>query len=182
MLKNDRSELNYAQLVKSARRLDPGSGAKLKVAILADVSTQHLIPLLRVLFAGNGVNAGIYEAGFDTVEVETLNPNSGLYAFEPQVIVILQSIMKLKHSFYHAFGNRGSFVQTKADGIEGVWNAIRTRTHAVILQSTFVLPYERPFGNFGLLVDDDPSGTVRELNREILPPGAEASECFDQRH
>jgi predicted enzyme involved in methoxymalonyl-ACP biosynthesis len=167
MLKNDRSELNYAQLVKKARRLDPGSGAKLKVAILADVSTQHLTPLLRVLFANNGVNALIYEAGFDTVEVETLNPSSELYAFEPQVIVILQSIMKLKNSFYHAFGNRGAFVQTKADGIEAVWNAIRPRSQAVILQSTFVLPYERPFGNFGRTVENDLGGAVSELNREI---------------
>jgi FkbH-like protein len=167
MLKNDKSELNYAQLVKKARRLDTASYGKLKVALLADVSTQHLTPLLRVLFASHGVDAQIYEAGYDTVEVEALNPGSNLYAFEPQVIVILRSIMRLKGCFYHASGNRGSFMQAQADGIEAVWSAIRTRTPAVILQSTFVLPYERPFGNFGRLVDDDLGGAVGELNREI---------------
>jgi predicted enzyme involved in methoxymalonyl-ACP biosynthesis len=140
MLKNDRSELNYAQLVKKARRLDAASGSRLKLALLADVSTQHLVPLLRVLFASHGVNVEIYEAGFDTLEVETLNPDSELYAFQPQVIVILQSIMKLKNSFYRAFGDRASFPQIQANGIEAVWNTIRKHTAAVIVQSTFVLP------------------------------------------
>jgi FkbH-like protein len=167
MLKNDRSELNYAQLVKKARRLDCASGSKLRVALLADVSVQHLTPLLRVLFAGHGVEVEIYEAGYDTIEVEALNPDSELYAFKPQVVVILQSIMKLKSTFFNAFGHRGSFVQTQANNIEGVWSAIRKHTPAVILQSTFALPYERPFGNFGRMVDDDPGGVVTELNREI---------------
>jgi FkbH-like protein len=167
MLKNDRTELNYAHLVKKARHLDAASYPKLKLALLADVSTQHLLPLLRVLFASNGVDVVIHEAGFDTVEVETLNPGSELYAFGPQVMVILKSIMRLKSSFYHASGQRASFAQTQADGIEGVWSAIRTHSQAVIVQSTFVLPYERPFGNFGRLVEDDLGGAVSELNREI---------------
>jgi FkbH-like protein len=167
MLKNDRSELDYAQLVKKARRLDSTAGPKLKVALLGDVSTQHLIPLLRVLFAGNGVDIEIYEAGFDTVEVETLDPGSKLYAFEPQAVVILQSAVKLKNRFYHASGDRRSFAQSQANEIEAVWNVIRTHTPAVILQSTFVVPYERPCGNFGRLVDDDLCGTVGELNREL---------------
>lgn len=167
MLKNDRSELNYGLLVKKARRLVPGVGPKLKVALLADVSTQHLVPMLRALFASNGVDAEIYEAGFDTVEVETLNPESGLYAFQPQAIVILQSIVKLKGSFYHAAGNRGSFAQARANAVEEVWNTIRARSQALIVQSTFVLPYERPFGNYGRLADNDLGGAVAELNAEI---------------
>src|SRR5665213_971667 len=118
MLKNDRSELDYGQLVKKARRLAPSSDSGFKIAILADVSTQHLVPLLRVLFASHGVNVEIYEAGFDTVEVEALNPLSALYAFAPQAIVILQSVIKLKSNFYNDVGNRGSFVQTRAESIE----------------------------------------------------------------
>src|SRR5215213_11066898 len=167
MLKSDRTELDYARLVKKAKLLHPGVGPKLKVALLADVSTQHLVPVLRVLFASNGVDAEIYEAGFDTVEVETLNPQSGLYAFQPQAIVILQSIMKLKGSFYHANGNRGSFAQARSNGVEEVWNTIRAQSQALIVQSTFVLPYERPYGNFGRLVDNDLGGAVAELNSEI---------------
>jgi FkbH-like protein len=167
MLKNDRSELDYTQLVKKAKRLNLGQGQKVKLALLADVSSQHLIPLLRVLFASYQVDIEIYEAGFDTVELEAYNAASELYAFQPQIVVILQSIMKLKGRFYDASENRESFSQQQADKVEAVWKAIQGRTPAVILQSTFVLPCERPFGNFGRKVSDDLQGAVSELNREI---------------
>src|SRR4051812_30601073 len=140
MLKNDRSELDYSQLAKKAKRLGSVSAPRLKVALVADVSTQHLTPLLRVLFASHNVDANIYEAGYDTVELETLNPDSYLYGFKPDVIVILQSIMKLKEGLYHAIGSRGSFIQARADSIHAIWKAIRNQSQAVILQSTFVLP------------------------------------------
>ncbi|MEI9951522.1 MAG: HAD-IIIC family phosphatase [Pseudomonadota bacterium] len=166
MLKPDRSELDYFKLVKQARRLTPG-GRRLKLALLGDVSTQHLVPLLRALFASNGVDAEIYEAGFDTIELEALDPASGLYAFLPDVVVILQSIGKLKSTFYEFPGERGNFVVTKATQIEEVWKAIRARTGAPIVQSTFVLPYERPFGNYGFAIADTIHGAASELNREI---------------
>lgn len=167
MLKNDRSALDYGRLVKRAKHLASGSGSKFKLALLADVSTQHLVPVLRVLFSDNGFDLEVYEAGFDTLQVETLDPTSRLYAFGPNAIVILQSTVKLRNAFYHAFGDRGSFVAAQADSIEAVWTAIRAQTSALIVQSTFVLPYERPFGNFGRLVDSDLSSAVAEINREI---------------
>jgi len=76
MLKDDTSELDYYALLKKAKRLQSGSGQKLKLALLADVSTQHLVPLLRVLFANSGFDVEIYEAGFDTIQLEALNPAS----------------------------------------------------------------------------------------------------------
>jgi len=168
MLKNDRSELDYTQLVNKARRLGPQGGQKIKLALLADVSTQHLVPLLRVLFANNGVDVDLYEAGFDTVELEAYDASSKLYAFHPQIVVILQSTMHLKGRYYDApRANRDSFSQTQADKMEAVWKAIQARTSAIIVQSTFVIPYERPFGNFGRKVTDDLQWAVSELNREI---------------
>ena len=68
MLKSDRSELDYFALMKRARGLPSSANRQLRVAILADVSTQHLSPLLRALFASNGVEVEIYEAGFDAIK------------------------------------------------------------------------------------------------------------------
>jgi FkbH-like protein len=167
MFKNDRSELNYGDLVKKAKRLEKVSGPKLKIALLADVSTQHLVPMLRVLFASHGMDAEIYEAGYDTVQLETLDPASGLYAFGPQAVVILQSVIKLRSRFYKAYTNRAAFMRSEADAMEATWGAIRSRSQAAILQSTFVLSYERPSGNYGRLAGDDFSSLVSELNREI---------------
>ena len=167
MLKNDRSELDYAQLVKKAKSLRPGNGYRLKMALLADVSTQHLAPLLKALFAGNGVDLDLYEGGFDAIELEAYNAESGLYRFQPQMVVILQSVMKLKASFYDFSGDRGSFGKAQADKMEAVWKAIQARLHVPVIQSTYVLPPERVFGNYGLKVADTLQGAVSEVNREL---------------
>src|ERR1700690_1201927 len=105
MLKPDRSELDYLALVRKAKRLSQPAGQCTKLALLGDVSTQHLVPLLRALFASNGLQAEVYEAGFDTVELEALNPASGLYSFGAQVVVILQSTMKLKSAYFSSAGD-----------------------------------------------------------------------------
>jgi len=167
MLKSDRRELEYFALMKRAKELPISDNRQLRVAILADVSTQHLTPLLRALFAGNGVTVHIYEAGFDTVELEALDPNSGLYSFDPEVVVILQSLGKLKANYYDFPADPASFVASKATHIEQVWKAIRARSGAPIIQSTFVLPYERPFGNYGNAGVNTLHGAASDLNREI---------------
>ncbi len=167
MLKNTRESLDYFRLLKRAKRLEPGRGESLKLAVLGDVSTQHLLPLLRVLFADNGYAVEIYEAGYDTVQLEAYDPASGLYAFGAQAIVILQSTWKLKEIFYSGSVDRPAFSRTKAEEIENTWKAIQSRVQVPILQSNFVTPYERPFGNFDHKVPSTLSQTVLELNREI---------------
>ena len=130
MLKPDRSELDYFQLVKRARRLEPGDGRKLRLALLADVSTQHLVPLLRVLFAGNGLNVEIYEGAYDAVELEALDPGSGLYRAAPEVVVILQSTWKLAAAYHDYPDDRSGFVKARATRSETVWRTILERTGA----------------------------------------------------
>ena len=163
----DHGRLDYLELVKEARRLAPGSGPRLKVALLGDVSTQHLLPLLRVLFSRSGTEAEIYEAGYDTIELEALDPAARLYAFAPDVVVILQSVGKLKPRYYSLKGGRSAFVEAEASRAEATWQAIRARSLAPIVQSTFVVPYERPFGNYGAVVGDTLQASVAELNREL---------------
>jgi FkbH-like protein len=167
MLKLAPDRLDYFALAKRARHLPASSGPEFRVALLGDVATQHLVPLLQVLIADAGFQPVLYEAGFDTVELEALNPNSGLYAFAPQLIVILQGVGKLRALYYDYPGDRAHFARDRAESVEASWKAIRSRTGAPIVQSTIVLPYERPFGNYGLLVPDTLHGAIAELNHEI---------------
>jgi FkbH-like protein len=168
MLKDDTSELDYYALIKKAKRMQGGTGQKVKDALLADVSTQHLVPLLKVLFASSGFDADIYEAGFDTIQLEALNPASELYTFQPQLVVIVQSIHKMRNLYYDFAGERSGFAQFQADAIESVWRAIQERLHIPIIQSTFAVPNERPFGNFSQKVAGSLQGSIIDLNRQIF--------------
>ena len=161
------ADQDYFGLSRRARHLRRPDGPELRLALLGDVSLQHLAPLLEVLIADNGFRPEIYQAGFDTVELEALDTASGLYSFAPQLIVILQGTFKLRDLYYDYPADRNCFVADRAAAIESIWKTIRSNSGASILQSTFVLPYDRPFGNYGLLVNDTFHGAVAELNREI---------------
>ncbi len=82
MLKRDRSSLDYFTLIKDHHAPEL-PGPVLKVALLADVSTQHLAPLLKTLFAHNGINASLYEGDYAAIELEAHNLSLGRYRCHP---------------------------------------------------------------------------------------------------
>src|ERR1700704_310786 len=156
------SNLGYAALLAESRRLDSaGRGkSKIKVALLSDAATQRLVPILRVLFARQGVDAEIYEGPFDAIELEVYDRNSGLYKFQPQVVVLLNCVQALRADFLRPETNAAAFVDTTSERIARIWSAIQANIPATIIQSNFVLPYERFFGNFDQKVPQSLYATV----------------------
>ena len=161
--------LGYAALLAESRRLDSAAPAKnkIKLALLSDAATQRFVPILRALFARQGVDAEIYEGPFDAIELEVHDRNSGLYKFQPQVVVILNSVQALRAVFLRPGTDAFTFVDTTSERITRVWDAIHSNIPATILQSNFVLPYERFFGNFDQKVPQSMYATVAALNSRI---------------
>jgi FkbH-like protein len=166
--------LDYLSLIKESKSLKVDSGAKVvRLAILADCAIQHLIPLLTVLGAKNGVKIEIYEANYDGIDFEILNPESGLYAFDPQYAVILVNSEKLKLRFYES-GDRASFADATIDRLENLWTTFRQNSKATIVQANFVLPSERAFGNYELKVADSMGSIFTEINYRLAVKAREA--------
>jgi len=160
--------LDYAALVAASRRLDvSGATQKIKVALLSDGATQRLAPILRTLFAREGVDAEIYEGAFDGIELEVYDRNSGLYKFQPQVVVLLNCVQALRADFLRPKTNAASYVHTTSERIARIWAAIQANIPATIIQSNFVLPYERFFGNFDQKIPQSLYATVAALNSRI---------------
>jgi len=163
------SNLGYAALLAESRRLDAtGRGkSKIKVALLSDAATQRLVPILRTLFARQGVDAEIYEGPFDAIELEVYDRNSGLYKFQPEVVMVLNCVQALRAVFLRPETDAVSFVDATSKRIARIWEAIQTNIPATIIQSNFVLPYERFFGNFDQKVPESLSATVAAVNSRI---------------
>jgi len=160
--------LDYAALVAASRRLDvSGATQKIKVALLSDGATQRLAPILRTLFAREGVDAEIYEGPFDGIELEVYDRNSGLYKFQPQVVVLLNCVQALRADFLRPETNAASFVDATSERIARIWAAIQSNIPATIIQCNFVLPYERFFGNFDQKIPQSLYATVAALNSRI---------------
>jgi FkbH-like protein len=168
MSKHSLEGLDYFKLIKASKKLGPApAGKELRLALLGDCATQQLAVLLRVLFHQSGINARIYEAGFDTIDLEVQNPASELYRFEPHAVVLLNALGPLKRKYFASLDPKSSFVAETVERFRGIWDVLAQRTDALIVQSNFVEPYERVFGNFDHKVSGSLLDAVQAINRRI---------------
>jgi FkbH-like protein len=163
----DASHLDYFKLVKEHKRLDTTGLKKLKVAVLAEFASQKYCQVLRVLFAKSGIDAVLYEAEYDTIELEALNEGSGLYAFGPDVVLIAPSTNALRYKYFQETGTRAEFADRIAARFENAWKMIASRTKATIVQGNYAMPYERQFGNFDWKVPSSFYVQVHRLNEKL---------------
>ena len=160
--------LDYSALLAASRRLDlTGATRTIRLALLSDAATQRFVPVLRALFAGHGIDAVIYEGAFDGIELEAYDRNSGLYQFQPQRVVLLPCVQALRASFLQPRATVGPFVDETSSRMIQVWDAIQANLPATLIQSNFVLPYERFFGNYDLKVPESFYATVAALNSRV---------------
>jgi len=172
MMEYEQRPLDYARLVRAAREIQPDSGnPRVRIAILSDAASQQFVPLLQALFHEKGVSADIYEGPFDGVELEALNPSSGLYTFRPGVVVLANCSQALRARYYEYRG--ADFVEEAACRIRQVWGALEARTPAWIVQCNFPLPVERPFGHYDLKVPHSLRAVTQALNARLAESARE---------
>ncbi len=166
MISKHTETLDYRRLVRAAKTLDTQSlKQQIRIAILSDAASQQFLPLLRTLFAENGIAAEVYEGAFDALEIETFDANSGLYAFRPDIIVLANCSQALRSRYYNHPGS--GFVETASESTFRIWDAIKSHCPARIIQFTYVLPLERQFGNYDLKVPHSLYSSVLALNQAI---------------
>jgi len=168
MLHYGLSELDYLDLNKGSRSLDlSGCRKTLKLALLSDSAPQYLTPLFKTLLAKNGVRAEIYEASYDTMELEILDPGSGLHAFRPDTVVILPSVQALRDRYNHFSGDKTLFAEEQAERFTSLWKKLRAFSGASVIQGDYVLPNEKLFGNYEDKAANSFYHTVVSLNRAL---------------
>jgi FkbH-like protein len=159
-------DLEYGRLVRKSKKLDLAGGElNLRLAILSDAASQQFVPLLRTLFHENGVNAEIYEGAFDAVELEVLNPASGLYEFRPDAIVLANCTQALRGRYYQSGAD--DFVEVSSQRMVRIWDAIQHHSSARIVQCNYPLPYERQFGHYDLKVPQSLYAAAGTLNARM---------------
>ena len=166
-MRYDAASLDYFKLLKEGKALGLADDAPtLRLAILADCATQQLGSFIKTLAARNGVRVVMYEGGYDAIDLEILNPDSDLYAFDPAYVIVLMAEEKLKSRLYEA-GDRSTFADDTVARIRALWQALGERSAATLIQSTFVLPSERAFGNYELKAADSIGAIVADINHRL---------------
>ena len=153
-------------LTKEGRNYKPDPRHRtVRFALLADCSTQHLATLVKAIGKRAELNIEIYEAPFAGIALEIADSRSGLYDFDPDFVAILNHTEPLKSALL----SQGAIAaEDLVAATAGHWDILADRLRARVIQSTFVVPSERSFGNYERMVPDSLGQRVVDINDGLI--------------
>ena len=144
------------------------STPKCKIAVLGDTATQLLTTAVEGEAVARGLALDIYEAEYNQIERQLLDPTSDLYQFDASIVIIFQSTHKLGE--YHSL--------LAADKQELVAEERQAFLTSICENSAFadkkIIYFNYPeiedtvFGSYANKVEASFSFQVRKLNYELM--------------
>jgi FkbH-like protein len=169
------SRMDFAQVIKLGRALDRALAAAggalpgvqgVRLAILGSATTSHLVPGIRVAGLRRGLAIEVYEAPYGMYWQELTDPDSGLFAFRPEALLLALDA-------HHVAGAAGSTAEGALDLMRRCWGQAREAFHCQILQQTVLPVFPDLLGNNESRLPYLPAAVVARIN-ELLRPAAEA--------
>jgi FkbH-like protein len=152
-----------------------------RVALLSGSTTQPLARLFDLFLYRAGVEAELYEAPYGSLVESVLNPGSGLYAFAPQLTVVLPHVrdIEARPALLASPAESAALVAHEAERWASYWALLGERTRGQIVHATFALPAQRPQGNLAASLPGSELAFVRALNAALCARRAPSVTLFD---
>lgn len=154
--------MDFLQLKKNCKK-DMSALPRYKAALLGDCATQHLATALKGYAYEEGIALELFDADYNQIEAQTLDPASELYAFAPQAVIFCLCTEKL-YEAYCECEDRANFAASTYERIRGYWERVNARLHASVLQFTFAETDDNVFGNYALKEETSFYCQVKKLN------------------
>src|SRR5579863_6900376 len=167
--------LGYTEQFAAVRilsRLKPRGLTPLKFAVLGSSTTAQLVPLLKLHLFKEGFDAAIYEGGFGLYQQEILDPQSGVYAFKPSVVLLYVNYRDIQH---HA-------AEKEAARWVSLCKTLQERASCAVILNNFDAPVDRPLGNLEARRDDGRIHRIRRLNAALAENPPSGVFLLDQEH
>lgn len=163
------------QQLKRLQKQAPAGRPTVRVALLGDSATQFLATALKGEAAARGLSLDLFEAEYNQVERQVLDPTSELYGFGADFTVVFQSSHKLleKYSLTDAAGrgsladDRLAFVRTLCEGVKG---------HIIYFNYPEI--GDGVFGSYQNKVEDSFIWQIRKLNLGLMELSREYPQLF----
>ena len=172
------TQITFQQL-KKLSKTDASALPQYSLAVHGNCATQHLATALR----GDGVSVGIrlnvFDADYDQIDAQVMAPDSELYRFAPQGVLLQMCTEKLQEAFYDRPPEaRASFAEDTYARIRQIWSRIGSRIPATVLQCNFPLIDDGVFGQFGNKTEQSFLFQQRKLNYLLMQGCQEAKNTF----
>jgi FkbH-like protein len=168
-------EANPAAYREAARRIkaDPPPGLKaLRLAVLSTFTAEPLEPYLVVECAQRGLRVEPWFGPFNQLEQQALDPNSPLYAANPEVIVVATRLEDLLPDLFWRFASLtpegiDAQISLVTERYESLAAGIRRNSTATLFFSNFTQPMRAPLGLASALHDPAPGAVVEQANAAL---------------
>ena len=133
-----------------------------KIALVGSMTLDFLVPALRVSCFAAGIDAEIYQGVFGQYQQEILDPNSGLVAFAPDVVIIATD--------WRAMGlpdeteDPSAVSEAKVSMLRNLWRQCRERLGAFVIQHNFEIPATDPYGRLSAALKGGRARLLRQIN------------------
>jgi FkbH-like protein len=158
---------DYIKLMNIGRETKNDSRAT-RVAVLGFCTTQYYAGVLRGLGRVSGFPLVTYEPEYDTVHQTVLDEASGLYAFEPDFVVVLTAVQALRNVLLAVdVGRRIEAADHEAQQLVSIVERTSRMPGVTVVVNEFVLPYERPWGNLSRRISGSLADSVHRMNQGL---------------
>ena len=154
--------------LKRNLRLDLTGSPTFKIAVVGDTATQLLCTAIRGMGVERGYNIDLFEAEYNQVERQLLDPTSDMYHFDADFIIIFQSTHKLGE--YHSMlctEQQANLADERISFLASV-----CENHALAGKKIIYFNYpeieDTVFGSYANKVDSSFTYQVRKLNYELM--------------
>lgn len=172
------TQITFQQL-KKLSKTDASALPQYSLAVLGDCATQHLATALRGYGVSVGMRLNVFDADYDQIDAQVMAPDSELYRFAPQGVLLQMCTEKLQEAFYDCPPEaRASFAEDTYARIRQIWSRIGSRIPATVLQCNFPLIDDGVFGQFGNKTEQSFLFQQRKLNYLLMKGCQEAKNTF----
>jgi FkbH-like protein len=171
--------IDFKTLKNQAKGINKASCKKARLAVLGNYSTQFLSKSLEYSGLAAGINFDMYSAEYDQIDAEIYNPDSELYAFDPDFIFIAISTLKLQATFYSlSLGKKTSYSQDYIDHINELLTVVGSRCGAKIILNNLEIANDQVYGSLYAKMDQSFASKTYELNSSLIALSKKIDNCY----
>lgn len=168
----------FNELRKLAKKDAKEGSPKIKLAVIGDTATQFLVTAIKGVAVERGLEIDIYEADYNQVEGQLLNPQSELYAFDAEYVLLFQSTHKLMVHF------EGISAEAKVQIADERINFLSSVCNNPQLANKKIIYFNYPeidndvFGSYGNKIESSFIFQTRKLNYELMKLSQQQANLF----
>jgi FkbH-like protein len=162
-------QLNRTNAASEAAWREYVSGRSLRIAILGGFTTQPVREVVRAVVLAEGWWPEIYEAPYNSFETEPLDESSGVYSFDPEIILLATGSVNL-HEQPPPGADEAMVAQMAEQVVASCvqrWQALCRRDGVRIIQHNFEPPAVLPLGRLEGRLPWSATRFTREINDRL---------------